>query len=305
MNRTFLALLALLALFVVSSGGAPSGPVEKFIVPEGAALSQVEDSLAAHRLLGWRPWFRIVARVGKFERELKPGIYQFAPGTSALAILRDIRDGRFLRVKFTVPEGFTSIDIAESVASRFPTTRDSVLAAIRDPSLLREYDIPAPSAEGYLAPDTDTIAAHSPGRTVVPVLRDHFPAGWVPRWASALAPPRAGRAQAREGAVGAGDAWTFGQGGYVNGMDPEIGDRSRQVALTGVFYGMRAQLPAMARAGGAIVNMASILGQVGFRQAAAYVAAKHGILGLTQTAAPEYGPHKIRINAGGPGSSPT
>ena len=73
------------------------------------------------------------------------------------------------------------------------------------------------------------------------------------------------------------------------------------INLSGVFYGMRAQLPAMARAGGSIVNMASILAQVGFRQAAAYVAAKHGILGLTQTAALEYGPQKIRINAVGPG----
>ena len=173
--------LGLLVLSVASCGGSPSGPVQRFTVPQGAVLSQVEDSLAAHRLLGWRPWFRVVAKVGKFERDLKPGIYEFAPGTSALAILRDIRDGRFLRIKFTVPEGFTSIDIAESVASRFPTTRDSVLAAIRDPALLREYEIPAPSAEGFLAPDTYTVAAHSSGRDVVRALLDQFrPAGIRP-----------------------------------------------------------------------------------------------------------------------------
>jgi len=165
-------------------------------VPQGAVLSQVEDSLAAHRLLGWRPWFRVVAKVGKFERDLKPGIYEFAPGTSALTILRDIRDGRFLRIKFTVPEGFTSIDIAESVASRFPTTRDSVLAAIRDPALLREYEIPAPSAEGFLAPDTYTVAAHSSGRDVVRALLDQFKAGWDPAWDSALAGRKLTRVQA-------------------------------------------------------------------------------------------------------------
>ena len=165
-------------------------------MPQGAVLSQVEDSLAAHGLLGWRPWFRVVAKVGKFERDLKPGIYEFAPGTSALTILRDIRDGRFLRIKFTVPEGFTSIDIAESVASRFPTTRDSVLAAIRDPALLREYEIPAPSAEGFLAPDTYTVAAHSSGRDVVRALLDQFKAGWDPAWDSALAGRKLTRLQA-------------------------------------------------------------------------------------------------------------
>ena len=184
------------AILLTSCRGAPSGPVERFTVPDGAALSQVEDSLAAHRLLGWRPWFRVVARVGRFERDLKPGIYEFAPGTSALAILRDIRNANFLRLKLTVPEGFTSVDIAELVAARFPTTRDSVLAAIRDPAALREHGIDAPSAEGFLAPDTYTIAAHSSARDVVKVLLDQFQAGWDPAWDSALASRRLTRLQA-------------------------------------------------------------------------------------------------------------
>src|SRR5690606_23794204 len=52
--------------------------------------------------------------------------------------------------------------------------------------------------------------------------------------------------------------------------------------------------------GGAIVNMSSILGTVGFSGASAYVAAKHALLGLTRTAAIEYAPRGIRINAIGP-----
>lgn len=73
------------------------------------------------------------------------------------------------------------------------------------------------------------------------------------------------------------------------------------INLIGVFYCMRYQIPAMLQAGGgSIINMASILGSVGFGTASAYVAAKHGVLGLTKTAALEYAAAGIRINSVGP-----
>lgn len=73
------------------------------------------------------------------------------------------------------------------------------------------------------------------------------------------------------------------------------------VNLNAVFYGLRFGLPAIERAGGgAVVNIASILGSVGFANSAAYVAAKHGVVGLTKSAALEYGQKGIRINSVGP-----
>ncbi len=74
------------------------------------------------------------------------------------------------------------------------------------------------------------------------------------------------------------------------------------VNLDGVFYTQRAGIQAMRRnGGGSVINMASILGQVGFAMSSAYVAAKHGVLGMTKAAAWEHAADGVRVNAVGPG----
>jgi NAD(P)-dependent dehydrogenase (short-subunit alcohol dehydrogenase family) len=74
------------------------------------------------------------------------------------------------------------------------------------------------------------------------------------------------------------------------------------INLSGVFYSMKYELQQMLKQGsGAIVNMSSILCQVGFANSVAYVSAKHGVIGMTETAAIENAPKGIRVNAVCPG----
>jgi NAD(P)-dependent dehydrogenase (short-subunit alcohol dehydrogenase family) len=75
------------------------------------------------------------------------------------------------------------------------------------------------------------------------------------------------------------------------------------VNLTGVWRGMKYAIPEMIRAGGgAIVNVSSVQSLLGFPGWAGYAASKGGINALTQNAAVEYAPQKIRINAIAPGT---
>jgi NAD(P)-dependent dehydrogenase (short-subunit alcohol dehydrogenase family) len=103
--------------------------------------------------------------------------------------------------------------------------------------------------------------------------------------------------------IGINNAGVTGGSGRAGEYRTELWRRVMAVNLDGVFFCQRAQIAAMLAQGrgGAIVNLSSVLGQVGAGGSPGYVAAKHAVVGLTRSAAIGHAPDGIRVNAVGPG----
>ncbi|MGQ0704406.1 MAG: endolytic transglycosylase MltG [Gemmatimonadales bacterium] len=168
---------------------APTAPQEILTIPSGATVRVVADSLAAHGIIRSPLWFRILTRARGEDRKLQQGVYAFRRGDGSLTALRALVSGRALLQRFTVPEGFTLLDIAEAAEAGLGIPRDSFLAAAGDPALLREFGIPGPSFEGFLQPETYLVSLGISAAKMVRVMAATFADRWRPEW-NALARER-------------------------------------------------------------------------------------------------------------------
>jgi UPF0755 protein len=172
----------LLLLLAAGCGPASGDRRERVVIPDGASIRAVADSLAAHDIIQSKSWFRLVARIGGYDRRLRSGNYELARGAGSLGALRALASGRASLVHLTVPEGYTLLDIADLVQSELKVDRDSFLAAARDPDLRQEFGVPGGSFEGFLHPDTYYFAAGVRAQTILREMAATFRSTWDPAW---------------------------------------------------------------------------------------------------------------------------
>jgi UPF0755 protein len=181
----------LVLLFALAAAcGSPAGaPRELVVIPPGAPVRAVAESLSAHRVISAPWWFRLLARAGRFDRRVKSGAYELPRGAGAIAALRLLAGGHPLVVKLTVPEGSSLRDIAALASAALRVNPDSLLAAARDTALLREFGVPPPAAslEGFVAPDTYLLSPGVPARAVLREMATVFREHWNPAWDEAAA----------------------------------------------------------------------------------------------------------------------
>jgi UPF0755 protein len=180
-----LALVAACTL-VAACSGQPHGAATRVIIPRGASFAQAADSLARTGLIGSPRMFRLYGRVTGGDRNIKPGTYLLKHGTPWKDIVSALNGGHGLVNTITIPEGYTLSQITPLLARTLRVPMDSVQAAVRDTALLARLDIPSPTLEGYVFPDTYAFPVGTTARQAVREMVYSFERRWKPEWDSSL-----------------------------------------------------------------------------------------------------------------------
>jgi len=184
MNRTVIraaaGACAAAGLLLAGCGGQGGGEPVRIHVPQGASFGQVTDSLAAHGIVDAPPLFRVYARVSGAATRIRPGTYEFRPGTPWGQVLTRLEAGDVLTARIVVPEAADLERIAPRIALATGLDEDSVFAVLMDTTAARRWEVPGPTLEGYLYPATYTVPVDAPLNSVVDAMVAAYKEVWTP-----------------------------------------------------------------------------------------------------------------------------
>jgi UPF0755 protein len=173
-------------VLVAACGGEPHGTPARVIIPRGASFGQATDSLAKAKLVASKKMFRLYGRLTGGDRNIKPGTYLLKPGTPWKDIVSALNGGHGMVNTITIPEGYSIAQITPLLARTLKVPADSVKVAMRDTALLARLDIPNPTLEGYVFPDTYAFPIGTTARQAVREMVYSFERRWKPDWDSSL-----------------------------------------------------------------------------------------------------------------------
>jgi UPF0755 protein len=185
-SRLRRALACLGAAAVLAACGNGDSTTARVVVPSGAPVRVAADSLEHAGVVRSARLFRIYAWLRGGDRRIKAGTYEFRRGDSWGTVLGMLRAGKGILHTVTIPEGFALSQIEPLLSEKLGVPMDSVKAAVRDSALLARLDVPTPTVEGYLFPDTYTFADGTTARQAVDDMERRFEREWKPAWTARL-----------------------------------------------------------------------------------------------------------------------
>lgn len=161
-------------------GGDPQGEPIQFTVPRGAGFGAVTDTLASRGIIDNPEVFRLYARYRGIERDIRPGIYEVQRGLAWDDLIRKMVTGDVVEMRITLPEGWTIAQIAPRLAASAQVDPDSLVDALLSDSAATRYDLPGPTAEGYLYPATYVLPTGTPIDRIVDRVIQRYKQVWTP-----------------------------------------------------------------------------------------------------------------------------
>ncbi len=126
-------------------------------IPRGTTFRQAVEILADQKLIRDGKLFLLLGRLTGADRKIRAGYYSIWANMSPLDIFRILLKGRIIEYQITVLEGDSLTEIADAVAEAGIAHKEEFMKLVHDPDFLELYGIEAPSAEGYIFPDTYTV----------------------------------------------------------------------------------------------------------------------------------------------------
>jgi UPF0755 protein len=165
-------------------GNLTAGKEVRIFIRRGAPFREAADSLAARGVITSSRLFGIYARLRGADRSLRFGTYVLRDAMSWEQVLSALRLGRGVVHSVTIPEGWTIAEMAPALGEALDIPAESVFAAVRDTALLHRFNIPTPTLEGYLFPDTYTFPDRFTARQAVKMMVERFEQEWKPEYDS-------------------------------------------------------------------------------------------------------------------------
>jgi UPF0755 protein len=172
---------ALAATLATGCRGGNAGDA-RVVVPKGASLRVAADSLARAGVIQNATAFRLYALLRGRDRSIRAGTYLFKRGVSWGEVLNDLHGGKGIEHTITIVEGWSLNQIVPQIARALGAPLDSVQAAVRDTALLHTLDVPTPTLEGYLFPDTYIFPEGATARQAVRTMVARYQKVWQPEW---------------------------------------------------------------------------------------------------------------------------
>lgn len=181
-RRVCRTLFAAFALSLCAACRDVNETPRRVVVPRGASLRVAAESLHAAGVVGNTLAFRVYAILSRRDRSIRAGTYVLEPRLAWSELLDALQGGKGVEPSITIPEGWSLAQIVPQLARVLHVPADSVQAAVRDTALLHRLDVPTPTLEGYLFPDTYVFPDGTTPRAAVGLMVQRFEQIWRPEW---------------------------------------------------------------------------------------------------------------------------